>query len=204
MLLLESRLHFYSELTSCGHWWLAEVNEMLREIVFPRSFVDVFLWLKHWVITWGIRCSVMFVCVKTSSTEEGMIAFTRAPLCTSLQRIMAQTREQELIAAALVMLVLGLCQHVSEPSRSGSPRRLYSDLSCHIKDCQNAIYYLNFLKKINKKILYPFGTHASRTERPIPKRFGTNMFTVTPLIYIYVCVCVCVCVLPYNNNWSIN
>ncbi len=34
--------------------------------------------------------------------------------------------------------------------RSGSPRRLYSDLSCHIKDCQNAIYYLNFLKK-NKK-----------------------------------------------------
>ncbi len=163
-------------------------------------------WNTDWAITWGMRCSVMFVCVKNSSTEEGMIAFTRAPLCTSLQRIMAQTREPELIAAALVMLVLGLYQHVYEPSRSGSPRRLYSDLSCHIKDCQNAIYYLNFLKKIYKKILYPFGTHASRTERPVPKRFGTNMFTVTPLIYIYiyVCVCVCLCVLPYNNNWSIN
>ncbi len=53
--------------------------------------------------------------------------------------------------------------------RSGSPRRLYSDLSCHIKDCQNAIYYLNFLKK-NKNnnnnyiyiyILYLFGTRVT-------------------------------------------
>ncbi len=34
--------------------------------------------------------------------------------------------------------------------RSSFPRRLYRDLSCHIEDCQNAIYYLNFLKKINK------------------------------------------------------
>uniref|UniRef100_A0A672LLE1 Filamin A interacting protein 1 like n=1 Tax=Sinocyclocheilus grahami TaxID=75366 RepID=A0A672LLE1_SINGR len=40
--------------------------------------------------------------------------------------------------------------------RSGSLRRLYSDLSCHIKDGQNAIYYLNFLRrnKEKKKKLY--------------------------------------------------
>ncbi len=62
--------------------------------------------------------------------------------------------------------------------RSGSPRRLYSNLSCHIKDCQNAIYYLKFLKK-KIYILYSFGTHAYRTERPVPKRFGTNTCTVT-------------------------
>ncbi len=35
------------------------------------------------------------------------------------------------------MLVLGLyCTYLKHP-RSGSPRRLYSDLSRHIKDCQN-------------------------------------------------------------------
>ncbi len=38
--------------------------------------------------------------------------------------------------------------------RSGSPRCLYSDLSCHIKDYQNGMYYLNFLKKISLFIWY--------------------------------------------------
>ncbi len=61
--------------------------------------------------------------------------------------------------------------------RSGSPRCLYSDLSCHIKDYQNGMYYLNFLKRN----LYSFGTHVYRTERPVPKRFGMNTCTVTPL-----------------------
>ncbi len=49
----------------------------------------------------------MFIGVKTSSTEEGMIAFTRAPLCTSLRSVTAQTREPELIAAALVNACVG-------------------------------------------------------------------------------------------------
>ncbi len=59
----------------------------------------------------------MFIHVKTSGTEEGMIAFTHAPLCTSLRRVTAQTREPELIAALGSMLVSGLYQHVSEPSQ---------------------------------------------------------------------------------------
>ncbi len=42
----------------------------------------------------------MFLGVKTSSTEEGMIAFTRALLCTSLWHVTALTRELELIAVA--------------------------------------------------------------------------------------------------------
>ncbi len=33
---------------------------------------------------------------------------------------------------------------------------VYGDMSCHIKECQNGIYYLNFLKKNNDL----FGTHA--------------------------------------------
>ncbi len=75
------------------------------------------------------------------------------------------------------MLVLGLGTFLNRP-RSGSPRRLYSDLSCHIKDCQNAIYYLNFLKN---KIKYCIrSVHVYRTERPVPKRFGKNMCTLHP------------------------
>ncbi len=49
----------------------------------------------------------MFIRIKTNSTEEGMIAFTRAPLCTSLRRVTAQTREPELIAAARVNACVG-------------------------------------------------------------------------------------------------
>ncbi len=48
----------------------------------------------------------MFIHVKTS-TEEGMIAFTRAPLCTSLRCVTAQTREPELITAARVNACIG-------------------------------------------------------------------------------------------------
>ncbi len=40
------------------------------------------------------------VCIKTSSTEEGMIAF-------SLLRVTAQTREPELIAASQVNACVG-------------------------------------------------------------------------------------------------
>ncbi len=42
----------------------------------------------------------MFLGVKTSSTEEGLIAFTRTLLCTSVWRVRALTREPELIAVA--------------------------------------------------------------------------------------------------------
>ncbi len=112
-------------------------------------------WNTDWAITWGMRCSVMFICVKTCSTEEGV-------------RVTAQTWG----------------------------RRLNSDLSRHIKDCQHVICYLNFLtrKKKRKKIhihiyiyIYIYTVyvrwHTYRTERPVPKRFSTNMCSVTPLIF---------------------
>ncbi len=125
-------------------------------------------WNTDWAITWGMRCSVMFILIKISSTKEGVIAFTCAPLCTSLRRVTAQTQEPELIVAALVMLVLGLYQHVSEPSQKRLTKALYSDLSCHIKDCQNGIY-LNFLKKY----IYCISSVHMRTESQDPYRNGS-------------------------------
>ncbi len=70
----------------------------------------------------------MFIHVKHNSKEEGMIAFTRAPLCrsngpqlhcTRLRGVAAQTREPELIATALVNACL--YQNISEAAL-----RLYS------------------------------------------------------------------------------
>ncbi len=89
---------------------------------------------------------------------------------------------------------------------SCSPRcRLYGDLSRHIKECQNGIYHLNFLKKIDiiwkmilcflskvtiyktgsflrssthavaKTMLCLFSTHEYRTERPVPKFSVQNL-----------------------------
>ncbi len=127
-------------------------------------------WNTDWAITWGMRCSVMFILIKISSTKEGVIAFTCAPLCTSLRRVTAQTQEPELIVAALVMLVLGLYQHVSEPSQKRLTKALYSDLSCHIKDCQNAIY-LNFLKKYIYTVLVRYTCVPNRKTRTETVRY---------------------------------
>ncbi len=147
--MLLSRLHFSSELMSCGHWWLAEVNEMLHGILFPCCFVD----RVH-------SCSVLHKSAACYGSDTGTGA-DRGRSTQCLCWVYTST-------------------FLNRP-RSGSPRRLYSDLSCHIKDCQNAIYYLNFLKKQKTK-LYSFGTSAYRTERPIPKRFGTYTCNVTPQI----------------------
>ncbi len=103
-------------------------------------------WNTYWVITRGMRCSVMFIHVKMSSTEEGMMAFTRA-------RVTAQNGNRSWSRLLESMLVLGLYQN---RPRSGSPRRLYSDLSWY--------------------------THAYRTERPVPKQFDANTCSVTPLV----------------------
>ncbi len=67
-------------------------------------------WNTDWAITWGMRCSVMFIRVKTSNTEEGMMAFT------SLRRVTTQTWEPELITTARVNACVGF-GHVSEPSQ---------------------------------------------------------------------------------------
>ncbi len=119
-------------------------------------------------------CSVMFIGVKTSSKEEGMIAFTRALLCTSLWRVTAQTREPELIAAARVNACVGFI-----------PARFWTVPEAALQGVYTAICHATsktvktpFIIWIKKKILYSFGTHEYRTERPVLKRFGTNTCTV--------------------------
>ncbi len=54
-------------------------------------------------------CSVLFIHIKTSSTEEVMIAFTRA--IAALHKSVVRN------GSDMSMLVLGLYQHVSEPSQ---------------------------------------------------------------------------------------
>ncbi len=151
---------FSSELTSCGHWWLAEVNEILHDILFPRCFVGVFRgWNTNWAITWGMRCSVMFIRAKRKEWSCSLSAADRGRSNQCLCLVYTST-------------------FLNRPK--SFPMRLYSNLSCYIKDYQNGNYCFNFLEK---KILYSFGTYAYRTERPVWKRFGTNTCTV---IYIYI------------------
>ncbi len=118
-------------------WWL-------HHILFPRCFVDVFLQLKHeWAITWGMRCSVMFLGVKTSSTEEGLIVFTRALLCTSVWHVPALTRELELIAAAGVNTCVGFIPASFWTVPQAALQGLYAEPS------------LVFTENVPKKIKYP-------------------------------------------------
>ncbi len=56
--------------------------------------------------------------------------------------------------------------------RSGSSRRLYSDLSCHIKDCQNGIYLFEFPEKKKKKKNCIHSVHM-HTEPKDPYRNGS-------------------------------
>ncbi len=99
-------------------------------------------------------------------------------LRSSLRHVTAQTREPELISATRVNACVYTSTFLNRP-RSGSPRHLYSDLSCHIKHCQNAIYYLNFLKEKNKKQTV-FVRYTCVPNRKIRR----ETCTVTPLIYI--------------------
>ncbi len=112
-----------------------------------------------------------------------MITFTRAPLCT---RHGNQSWSRPLES----MLVLGLYQATStflNRLRSGSPRCLYSDLLCH-KDCQNAIYYLNFLKKKKKKTVFVRYTCVPNRKTRTEMVQYEYVYRYTPNIYIYIYV----------------
>ncbi len=149
--MLLSRLNFSSELMSCGHWWLAEVNEMLHGILFPCCFVD----RVH-------SCSVLHKSAAGYGSDTGTGADRG---CSSQCLCWVYTST-----------------FLNRP-RSGSPRRLYSDLSCHIKDCQNAIYYLNFLK--NKTVLVRYKCVPNRKTRTETVR-EEYVYRYIPNINIYI------------------
>ncbi len=76
------------------------------------------------------------------------------------------------------MLVLGLYQHVSEPSQK---RLSKAFIQRSVMPHQRLLkWHLLFEFPEEKK---KCNTHAYRTERPVPKWFGTNTCTVTPLIF---------------------
>ncbi len=134
-------------------------------------------WNTVWAITWGTRCSVMFIRIKTSSTEEGMQALRSAQVCGVL-RLRHGNRSWSRPLES--MLVLGLYQHVSEPSQKRLSKVFIQQSVMPHQRLSKRHSLFEFPEKI--KILYLFGTHAYRTERPVPKRFGTTTCTVTPLI----------------------
>ncbi len=120
---LNATWHFISVLLMCFRGWN---TEQLHEAWDVQSCLFMFKLVvrrKEWLRSLAL-CSSQ-VC-GTSRFRHGNLSWSR-PLES--------------------MLVLGLYQRVSERPRSGSPKRLYSDLSCHTKDCQNGIYYVNFQKK---------------------------------------------------------
>ncbi len=127
-------------------------------------------WNTDWAITWGMRCSVMFIHVITSSTEEGMIAFTRAPLCTSLRRVTAQTREPELIAAARVNACVGFIPARFWTVPEAALQRVYTAI-CHATSKTVKTAFIIWISW--KKMAYRIRSIHMRTESRDPYRNGS-------------------------------
>ncbi len=89
---------------SCGHWWLAEVNEMLLDFIST-----LFCWrlsVVETLIEW------LIVLKRVVNRKEWWRS-----LCWSLQHVTAQTRNRSWSRPLESMLVSGLYQHVSESSQ---------------------------------------------------------------------------------------
>ncbi len=145
-----------------------------------------------WNATWHFISMLFCWCFSTVETLlEQLHEAWDVQSCLFMLKLVVQRKEwwsslvllsePEVIAAARVNACVGFI-----PARfwSGSPRHLYSDLSCHIKDCQNTIYYLNFLE--NKKIL---SSVHMRAEPKVSYRNGSVRIRVqlhTPNKYIYI------------------
>ncbi len=133
-------------------------------------------WNTDWAITRGMRCSVMFIRVKTSSTEEGMMAFTRAPLCTSLRRVTAQTREPELIAAARVNACVGFIPARFWTVPEAALRGVYTAISHTTSKTVKTPFIINVLLK--------YTCVPDRKTRTKTIRYE-YVYRYTPNIYIY-------------------
>ncbi len=153
--MLFSRLNFSSELTSCGHWGKWNATFYFHAVLL-MSFCG---WNTDWAITWGMRCSVMFIRVKTSSTEEGMITFTHALLCTSLR-----------------------CIYGSDTG-TGADRGRSSQCLCWVSEAAPRGVYTAICHATSKTVKTPFVIWISwKKLNKVPKRFVTNTCTVTPLV----------------------
>ncbi len=186
--MLLSRLHFSSELTSCGHWWLVWGKwnvtwHFISTQLKPHCLSAVETLIEGLHEAWDVQSCLFTLKLVVQKTEWlRSLALCSAQVCGA-SRLRHGNRSWSRPLES--MLVLGLYQHVSEPS-SGSPRRLYSDLSCHIKDCQNTSYYLNFLKKkTNKPVFVRYTCVPNRKTRTETIRYE-YVYRYTPNIYTYI------------------
>ncbi len=143
-------------------------------------------WNTDWAITWGMRCSVMFIHVKTSSTEEGMIVFTRAPLChhcTSLRRVTAQAQEPELIAAARVNACIGFIPARFWTVPEAALQRVYTAI-CHATKTVKTpfIIWISFKKKKKKTVFVRYTCVPNRKTHTETVRYE-YVYRFTPNIY---------------------
>ncbi len=102
--MLLSRLHFSCELTSCGHcWgkWNATWHFISTLFCWCLSVVETLIEQLH------EARDVQSCLFALELVQRKEWSFTRAPLCTSLRRLTAQTREPEQMAAARVNACVG-------------------------------------------------------------------------------------------------
>ncbi len=148
---------------SCGHWWLAEVNEMLLDFIST-----LFCWRlnRGWNTDWVITR------VKTSSKREGMMAFTllKSAACHG------SDTEPELIAAAWVNACVGFIPARFWIVPEAALQCVYTTV-CHAtsKTVKTAIIIWISWKKKNTPLV-----HVYRTERSVLKRFGMNSVPLHP------------------------
>ncbi len=92
---------------TCWGKWNATWHFYFHAVCWCLSAVEILIEQLHEALDVQSCLFALKLVVAYSSTEEGMIAFTRTPLCTSLWCVTAQTQEPELITAARVNACVG-------------------------------------------------------------------------------------------------
>ncbi len=191
----------FLNIKACQHILLHQIHKIM---IFKKASYDPFLltsfcgWNTDWAITWGMRCSVMFIRVKTSSRGRNDRVHSRSALLKSAARHGSDMETGADRGRSSQCLCLVYTSSFLNRPRSGSPRRLYSDLSCHIKDCQNTIIYLNFLKKTKKKPVFVWYTCIPNKKTRTKTVWYEYVYRYFHNIYIYIYIYIYI-----NKNYNL-
>ncbi len=172
-------LNFSSELTSCRQtqitcWGKWNATWHFISTVLLMSFRG---WNTDWAITWGMICSVTFICIKTSSIEDRMMALRSGQVCARHGSDTGTGADRGRLSQCLCWVYSSTFLKLNRP-RSGSPKWVF--IQPYVMPHQRLSKRHLLFEYAEKKILFSFCTHAYRTERPVPKRFGKNMCTLHP------------------------
>ncbi len=160
-----SRLHFSSELTSCEHWWLAW-GKWNATWHFVYKLFDVFPQLKHRLsdyVRHEMFIHVYFV-LKLLVKRKGWTEAFIQRYFTPHQRASKRHLLFEFHEKSDIIWKMRLC--------------FLSKVTIY----KTGSFQWSSIHAVVKTMLYLFGTHVNRTERPVPNIFGTNTCTVTPLV----------------------